>query len=294
MDMEVEVLSANLGAEVSGIDLRDIAAVREVLPPLLVRHGVLVIRNQPLSRDELWGLATAFGDTTPHPNTKTFKLASKKRMQDVDHDRERPPEDTGFHSDYTFNEVVAEVGILQAKILPNIGGDTVWTDMRGAFEALSTAMQDFCLSLTVRHGFTDHQIQVMRDLFGDDYIDKQPEYFEGATHPLVVEHPVTKDPVLYASPGYSRSIIGLSTQESDALLKFIFAHINQPRFHFRLHWSLEDVGIWDEIGTAHQGPVDYWPERRKLVRATAGLLRPEPAMAGLRTIATGETAALAS
>lgn len=291
--MDVEVLSANLGAEVSDIDLRDTAKVSEVLPPLLARHGVLVIRNQALSRDELWDLAAAFGDTTPHPNTETFKLASKKRMQDVDHDRERPPEDTGFHSDYTFNNVVAEVGILQAKILPSFGGDTVWTDMRAAFEALSTAMQDFCSSLTVRHGFTDHQIQVMRDLFGDDYIDKQPEYFEGATHPLVVEHPVTKNPVLYASPGYSRSIVELSPQESDALLKFIFSHINQPRFHFRLHWSLEDVGIWDEIGTAHQGPVDYWPERRKLVRATAGLLCPAPAKARPRNIATTKTTALA-
>lgn len=274
--MKVEKITANLGAHVSGVDLRDTTAVKDRLPSLLTEHGVLVFRNQPLSNAELLTLAGAFGDTTPHPNTATFQHATKE-VRGIDHDETTPPEDTGFHSDYTFHPIVAAVGVLQAKIVPSRGGDTIWTDMRAAFAALSPAMQAFLCTLTLRHGFTDHQISVMRKLFGDDYIDKQPGYFAGSVHPLVVEHPSTKEPVLYASPGYTRSIIELSPHEGDALLRFLYAHINHPRFHLRLHWGPEDVGIWDEVRTAHQGPFDYWPERRRMERATAGLLRPAAA-----------------
>ena len=67
---------------------------------------------------------------------------------------------------------------------------------------------------------------------------------------------------LFVNPGYTDAIVGLQPKESDALLGFLFAHLSSPRFHYRHHWNVDDVVIWDEVATVHQGPDDFWPQRR--------------------------------
>ena len=240
----------------------------------LAERHVLVLDLQELTDEQHQALATVWGTPQPHPVSAW--MGSDEVMAYVANDEDNPPlGDSDFHTDYTFNDEIATVAVLQAQTVTTRGGDTVWSDTRAAFEALSPSFQEYLGTLRAHHTLGPRFAEVMRRRYGDEVADRVVERFgPGAEHPVVVAHPVTGRPCLFVNPGYTDEIIGLAPKESAALLGFLFDHLNSPQFHYRHHWHVGDVVIWDEVATVHQGPDDFWPERRVLRRVTVGKLAP--------------------
>ncbi len=257
---DVRRLAGALGAEVSGLRLADadevdIAAVRR----LLVEHMVLFFPQQNMSMDEHVAFGRPFGPLEGHPNLternsvrhpEIFKLtASQGGIADE------------WHTDLTFQAEPALMSILNMVKCPDTGGDTMWSNLCAAFDALSPPLQEMCTGLTALHDAHPH-----------DRADKM------AVHPVVRVHPDTGRKALYVNEHFTRRIVEMSAPESDALLGFLTNWVQSPRFTVRYHWDEGTIGMWDNRCTQHFVLNDF-TEERIIQRVTVMGDRPEGAEA---------------
>ncbi|MEK1904358.1 MAG: taurine dioxygenase, partial [Pseudomonas sp.] len=175
-----------------------------------------------------------------------------------------------WHTDVTFLPTPALGAVLSAKQLPAYGGDTLWASSSAAFEALSKPLQKLLDGLTASHDFTR---SFPLERFGNTpealarYHEVQRQH-PPVNHPVVRTHPVTGRKGLFVNEGFTSRINELELTESDALLRFLFAHSTRPEFTIRWRWQENDVAFWDNRITQHYAVDDYRPARRVMHRAT--------------------------
>jgi taurine dioxygenase len=164
-----------------------------------------------------------------------------------------------WHSDVSCDEEPPLATMLQIHVLPDSGGDTLFVNMYAAFEALSEPLKQMLSGLTALHG-SEH---VYRGRYSDRDVDDEGKIYPVASHPIVRTHPETGKQALYVNRTFTTRIEGLSENESDALLTFLFAHCERPDFQIRFRWEKNDVAFWDNRCTLHRAMWDYWPNERK-------------------------------
>ncbi len=275
-EVVVSPITGTVGARVEGLDVTELdAGAAEVLRAALRDHHVVIIEQTPMTDAEHRTLAALFGTPTLHPVAAW--MGSTDVVAYVTNDEDNPPiGDSDFHTDYTFNDEIAAVAVLQAQVVTDRGGDTIWADSHAAFDALSPSLQGYLETLEAHHTLGPRFAEVMRRRYDERVATGVIERFGGAVHPVVVRHPETGRRALFVNPGYTDHVVGLNPKESDALLGLLFDHLASPRFLCRHHWKVDDIVIWDEVATVHQGPDDFWPERRVLRRICAGQVVPRP------------------
>ena len=257
--LDVRRLSGSLGAEVRGVALGratagDAAAIRS----LLLEHMVLFFPEQHLDADEHLAFGRHFGELEAHPN--------------LDHARERPEffelravDGAGgvadeWHSDITFAPHPSMFAILQAKVVPEVGGDTMWSNACKAYDELSAPMRELCDGLTAYHDASPHLVP-----------DK------GWIHPVVRVHPETGRRSLFVNEHFTRRIVELSDAESTLLLGHLTRWVQQPRFTVRYHWTAGTIAMWDNRCTQHYVLNDFEGER-VIQRVTVMGDDPQPAV----------------
>ena len=268
--MQTSRLTPALGAVVAGVNLAEELPQTTIdrLAELLVLHQVLFFRNQPLTPQQQCRFAARFGALHIHPIYPLLPDLPEIMVIDT-HENFRPDNDN-WHTDVTFSETPPLAGILAAKQLPSVGGDTLWSSNRAAYEALSAPIQQLLDGLTAEHSVVK---SFPAGRWGTDAAFK--ERYERAvakhppvTHPVVRTHPVTGAKGLFVNEGFTTHIHELERRESDVLLAFLFAHAADPKFTIRWQWRVDDVAFWDNRVTHHYAVADYLPERRIMHRAT--------------------------
>ncbi|SAM04792.1 hypothetical protein [Absidia glauca] len=140
-----------------------------------------------------------------------------------------------------------------------LGGDTIWWSGYEAYDRLSPAFQKFVDGLSAVHTGEHHQ-----KLAKASGRPIRREFPPDTTHPVVRTHPVTGWKSLFVQPGFTKSIVGMSKHESDAVLKFLFNHIaGGYDFSVRYKWEEGSVGIWDNRCTLHCAIFDYFDQGRR-------------------------------
>jgi taurine dioxygenase len=175
---------------------------------------------------------------------------------------------TRFHT--AANNTPPLAGLLAAKQLPPVGGDTLWSSSLAAYEALSAPMQRFLDGLTAEHSvaksFPAERWQA-DPAFKERY-ERAVANYPPVTHPVIRTHPVTGRKALFVNEGFTTRIHELSVAESKHVLEYLYRHIGQPEFVLRWRWRTNDVAFWDNRITQHYAVADYLPERRIMHRAT--------------------------
>jgi taurine dioxygenase len=235
-------LAGSLGAELTGLSLKETSPEGiEAIKAALNQHMVLVFPGQDLSTEEHVSLGRHFGPLEGHPHLtnafsdhpELFELAaSKGGIADE------------WHTDLTFQTQPSVMSVLKMVKCPPSGGDTMWTNLCAAFEALSPPMQQMCEGLTALHDAHPHG---------------RPDRM--AIHPVVRRHPVTGRKVLYVSEHFTRRIVEMPYEESDMLLRFLTRHVQSPRFTMRYHWTEGTIAMWDNRCTQHYVLNDFSEER---------------------------------
>jgi taurine dioxygenase len=263
--MQITKVTGSLGADVRGMDLSQpldagaIAAVREALQ----QHQVLFFREQKkLTVDEHVRFAQYFGDI----DLPYFRTASSTRDEVLVLDQVEPKGEgaDSWHADNTYMETPTMGSILQAHQLPEVGGDTCFSSMTAAYNALSPAMQSFLDGLTAIHSLeqmvnrTRHVVRTLRDA-----VEKWPP----VAHPVIRVHPETGAKLLNVNKNWTVRIVELKQEESEAVLRMLYEHVKTPDFQVRLHWNLHDVAFWDNRVVQHYAVPDY-KTRRVMQRVT--------------------------
>jgi taurine dioxygenase len=151
------------------------------------------------------------------------------------------------------------MAILHMVKCPPFGGDTMWANMYKAYDELSPPMQQLCEGLSALHDAHPHN---------------KPDTM--AVHPVVRVHPVTGRKSLFVNEHFTRRIVELSHEESDALLDFLTRWATHTRFTVRYPWSEGTIAMWDNRCTQHCVLNDFEGER-VIQRVTVMGDHPEPA-----------------
>jgi alpha-ketoglutarate-dependent taurine dioxygenase len=262
-------LTAGAGAELTGGSLGhdpDPSWVRD----LLHEHLVLVVRDQHLSPADQVALARRLGTPTPaHPVVP----GHPDHPEILELDGARGGRNARWHTDVTFTVEPPAASILVADEVPDVGGDTLWSDLRSAYERLAEPLRRRVdqLQAVARISPLAYWGEPFDTALDRD--DAQQLLDDAARavpviHPVVRIHDVTGRPALFVNPGFTSHIVGLSRIESDALLRMLHEHTTQPELTVRHSWRAGDVVLWDNQATMHYAIDDYGEARRRMRRVT--------------------------
>ena len=263
-------LGPYIGAQVSDLDLsRPLSDAQfEQLYHGLLRHQVLFLRNQVITPEQQRALAIRFGDLHIHPVYPHAEGVDEIIVLDTHQDN--PPDNDNWHTDVTFIETPPAIAILASKLLPESGGDTLWSTGIAAYEALSEPFKQLLSGLQAEHDFKKSFQEYKYRKTEEEHqrwqqaVAKHPP----VQHPVIRTHPVSGRKALFVNEGFTTRLLGLSEKESEALLTFLFWHTAKPEFQVRWRWQENDVAIWDNRVTQHYANADYYPARRVMHRAT--------------------------
>lgn len=178
-----------------------------------------------------------------------------------------------WHVDQTFTPNVPSTTFFWVLEIPESGGgDTAFTSLTAAYEALSPTFKRLLAPLTLFH--TSASVGEIARIGTERALKEAVK----TTHPLVIKHPVTGKPSLFVNPTIARKIEGLLPEESETLLKFLHEHIRSLDFSCRVRWEKGSVVVWDQRSAAHSAVPDFKDgERRHMVRVIPYGTRPQPA-----------------
>jgi taurine dioxygenase len=260
MPLTFTPLTAALGAEVGGIDLREPLdpATRKELHEGWLRHQVLFFRDQELTREQHKAFARNFGELHVHPVLQQLKDEGHPEIIVLESDEKRPFLADRWHSDVTFEHAPPKGSILRAVAVPKTGGDTLWASMYLAYEGLSDKLQRFVDGLEAYHDPAHHGVTARA----------RGVAIESATHPVVRRHPETGRKALFVNSGFTRHIVGMKRDESDALLRLLFERVADPDIQCRFCWRMGSLAMWDNRCTQHRVVADARSEYRRMERVT--------------------------
>jgi taurine dioxygenase len=252
----VQPLTASVGAVVGGVDMRE-ALPRDaaaVVRRALLDHGVIFLREQPVSPEQFWAFMENFGrpqkeesEGTDHDGPSDLQTASLTATRFAT---------ATWHADTTSLEKPPIATALRAVDVPPFGGDTCWSSMVAAYAALSEPMRAMLGGLTAIHS-VQTTIERMNE-FGAYFEARYTQrHAREQVHPVVLTHPETGRKALYVSETFTTRIVELSAAESAAVLSVLFRHVESPFFTVRWKWSPHDVAFWDNRAVQHFAVPDY-------------------------------------
>lgn len=272
--LAIEPYTPNIGATIHNVDLSKIGdeGLHAELRRALAEFQVLFFRKQTLTPEQQIAVARIFGDPDKakaffprHDNHNVIELIETRP---VGH---RYGTDQ-WHADITFSPNPPTGTTLYAKTIPASGGDTLWSSATAVYDSLPQSLRVYLEELEAVHsfehsGWPNYFAQLEN---GEEIYRKARADYLPVVHPVVRTHPVTGRKLIYVNPNFTDRIKGLSRQQSDALLSFLFAQFLRPEFQARLRWEENTVAIWDNRATVHYATADYGDQHRLLHRVTFG------------------------
>jgi taurine dioxygenase len=253
-------ITSAVGAVIDGVDLREPLAADAVqfIRQSLLDHGVIFFHNQNLSAEQMSAFVSHFAKPIPEP----FLQDTMKPREPVGESNMNGTKRATsiWHSDTTFVPEPPSLTALRAVKLPAVGGDTCWSSMYAAYEALSQPMQQLLDGLTALHSI----VPVLQRMPGAAQRAKANEQTYGGTeyaHPVVRVHPDTGRKALFVNEGWTTRIVEVTQAESVHLLSLLFEHVKSPDFMMRWCWTPNDVALWDNRSVQHYAVPDYDGER---------------------------------
>lgn len=275
--MRVEQLTCSIGAELMDVNLADAVHDEGLFAEIraqLLKHRVLFVRDQDISRAEHVAFARRFGELEDHPVIGSHP--DYPGLVQVYKDPNSPVEryENSWHTDATWREAPPMGSILRCLECPTVGGDTMWTNMVEAYKHLPEEVKAKIEGLRARHS--------IEATFGAAMpIEKRlalKARYPDAEHPVVRIHPETGEKVLFVNSFTmhfsnfhtpERVRVGQDfTQGSSELLRYLTSQAHIPEYQVRWRWKPNSIAIWDNRSTQHYAVMDYPACHRKMERAT--------------------------
>jgi taurine dioxygenase len=264
--IEILPITGALGAEIRGVDLsrplddETFARIKRAH----LDHLVIFFPGQSITPEQHKAFARRFGRLNIHPHLKP--------SDDPDADPEifevrREPDQRyvfgeGWHMDHTWREKPLLGGLLYAVEVPPHGGDTLFTNLYLAYDALSDGMKRMLGGLRAVHEASENLYA------GDSKIKLASDEIRtfSHVHPVIRTHPETGKKLLFVNPLVIRRFEGWTEEESRPLLHYLFDHMVRPEFTCRYRWRKGDLGFWDNRCLLHNPVDDYFGQRRLMLR----------------------------
>lgn len=250
-----------IGAEIEGVDLASPTPAQiDELKRALLERKVLFFRDQHhLTAHQHRDFAAHWGELEVHPLLDQGAIPEVVRF---DRGEDNPGMENIWHVDVSWQQRPPLGSVLRAIDVPDAGGDTLWSDMGNAYDALPQELRDRIDGLTATHDFTPS--------FGlgmsPEKLAEMKEKYPPQHHPVVRTHPETGRRTLFVNSLFTTGIDGVAPEEGEALLRRLLDQVKMPDFQVRLRWAPGTVAFWDNRATQHYACSDYFPNRRVMER----------------------------
>jgi taurine dioxygenase len=266
--MQITKLSPHIGAEVTGIDLRQPvdAETRHSLNAAVVENVALVIRDQDFTPEQYLAAVSLFGEPMEQHFTQ-YALPNCPLVHEVsnrhqDKSGKRVKHGAGWHTDHTNHVRPPKYTSLFAVALPSKGGDTAVVNMRAGYESLPDDIKHKVQGMKTVNVFQGSASAIYSGQSADAQTERKPE---PVLQPLVRTNPDNGMKALYFHPVKTENIVGMSAVESQALLSDLIERTVRDEFIYRHQWRKGDWLIWDNRAAMHRAHFDYDPEEYRLL-----------------------------
>ena len=267
--ISVAPLTGALGAEVSGIQLRDLDdEVQAELHDAWLEHKVLFFRDQELTRDDHVEYGRRWGSLEQHPFTPNE--AEHPEIVVLESTPERFYAAEQWHSDVTWRACPSLGSILRAIVVPPVGGDTCWSNMELAYEQLPDPIKEQIEGKQAVHSF----VKVFGRRLSEEEREQKRQEFPDQLHPVVRTHPETGRRSLYVNAPFTMHIVDMEPAESERVLDILYRQASVPQFQCRFRWAPGSVAQWDNRCTQHYAVPDFAGQHRRMERVTVEGDRP--------------------
>ncbi|MEO5841062.1 MAG: TauD/TfdA family dioxygenase [Acidimicrobiales bacterium] len=259
--LEISKMTSSIGAEVSGVDLREPldGPLLDEIRRALLSHLVLVFRAQFLDPDQHVAFARQFGEMhysavpTAHGGPPEINVLDMVKPKGNGSDR--------WHSDSPFLTEPTDATFLNAVMMPPTGGDTCFANMYDAYDNLSEPMKRYLDGLYAVQDVTTTLYLAVDKGNSDFDVAEMQRRLPPVEHPIVRTHPETGRKVLYVDAASTSKIVGVSRKESELILDHLFSQAHNAAVQCRVRWQAGDLVFYDNRCTQHVAVPDY-TERR--------------------------------
>ena len=266
--MKVTRLGEHIGAEVTGIDLRNPidTETRRALNAAVVENVALVIRDQDFTPEQYLAAVSLFGEPMEQHFTQ-YALPGCPLVHEVsnrhkDKTGKRVKHGAGWHTDHTNHVRPPKYTSLYAVSLPSAGGDTAVVNMRAGYEALPDDVRRKIQGMKTVNVFQGSAAATYSGTSAEAQAERKPE---PVLQPLVRTNPENGKRALYFHPVKTENIVGMSAEESQALLNDLLERAVRDEFIYRHQWRKGDMFLWDNRAALHRASFDYDPNEHRLL-----------------------------
>jgi alpha-ketoglutarate-dependent taurine dioxygenase len=281
--IDIEPCQPLIGAEIKGVDLRNPLdqEAADAIRSAILKYQVIVFRDQPIAIEQHKQFARIFAK---NPNSP-FTLQENQAQPIADHpeilnlvaDGVNKVAADVWHTDECFRRLPSVISVLRSRVVPSIGGDTVFASAVAAYKYLPNAIKDTIRNLRALNspaylfsGADQSQVNVI----DPDKFKKNLADFPPMSQPVVRIHPETGQPAIFVNHAYTGLIEGMSVGESKELLTYLCNQVSRPEYQFRMKWTRDAVVVWDNRAVQHYAVADYSEPRHMQRLLIAGI---EPA-----------------
>ncbi|KAF3401599.1 Alpha-ketoglutarate-dependent taurine dioxygenase [Penicillium rolfsii] len=282
-------LTPVIGREYTGLQLADILNSKnsdQIIQDFAVtvsQRGVVFLRNQDVTPQQMREFGERLSRLSGCPDSSTLHVhpltesnselgdqisvissAKQKKGGGLTHQLSDVSRfaSAGWHSDISFEPVPSDYAMLKIHELPSTGGDTLWASGYEIYDRLSPAFAAFLEGCTATHDatfFHDEARRLGNELrVGERGSPANSGANLSAVHPVIRTNPVTGWKSVYVNRGFTRRINGVTKDESDVILQYLFNLLTQNHdAQVRFKWNKNDVAIWDNRSTWHTATYDY-------------------------------------
>lgn len=265
--LHIRSLGAQVGGEVTGIDVKRLDD--EGFAPIYrawLKYGVIAVRDQQLEIEDFLRYSRRFGRIVPHPS-KATRHPDYPEITVLGVDKFNPDGTlnesiyrrgaAGYHTDGAYDAVPFKATQLHALAVPSTGGDTHFSSMYRAHDALPARLKQL---LEGRNGaFTYGGRGASQALLNAEDRDRAP-----ALHPMIQVHRETGRKSLYFDPGKILSIEGLEKAHGDDMIEDLTQRMIAPDAGYVHRWRVGDIVIWDNRCMVHKAAGDYPPREDRI------------------------------
>ena len=280
--IKAERVATALGAEVSNVNLADAALDRDQIAEiraLLLQHKVLFFRDQDITPMQHQNFGEQFGELHVHPVYPMLAEAPKvfplhRNIGETTRVVDEYSYENAWHLDAHYEARPTMGSILRCLACPDLGGDTLWSNMVLAYDRLPGSIKETIADLYAKN----HHEQVFLSHRKTEGRRAAAAAQPPVEHPVVYTHPETGEKVLFVSiftthfSNYYRFPRIRTGQdfmpEAQHLLQYLAAQANIPEYHVRLRWKPNTVAFWDNRSTQHYAVHDYGSVPRSMHRVS--------------------------
>ncbi|MCF6775291.1 TauD/TfdA family dioxygenase [Thiotrichales bacterium 19X7-9] len=259
--MKINKISEIMGIEITEIDLMKVNNTQTIdnLKSLMLKHQIVVFRNQNLTIEEQIHIARKFGPIEPHPlkynrcDFKEMTLISNLSLENEVIPYPGPPF-LLWHSDGCYLKTPPLFSFFYAETAPKSGGKTFFINSTQAYDELNPEIKAKLKGKKAVFGYSHNMMKRCQDK-GFNYLIDDEDLREDVTHFIFRNHPITQKKSIFVNWTHTDSIIGLNDQESHYYLNYLYQHCQQNQYIYAHQYLAGDLVVWDNSATIHSG--DY-------------------------------------